>query len=61
MKKPMARVGAQVPKEILEKFCYIAARECRSTSGMIRVLVRAYVADFEREHGSIGQTGQEDP
>ena len=42
-----------LPKELLEKFRYIAARDCRSVSSMIRIAMKEQVAAFEGETGEI--------
>lgn len=48
------RVSISIPKEVLEKFRYIAAYDCRSVSSMIRLTIKERIAEFERENGKIG-------
>ena len=58
MKRPDKTVGFRLSVELLEKIQYIARFECRSTSSVIRLLIREHVEQFEREHGIIeGQQG----
>ena len=40
-----------LPKELLEKFRYIAARDCRSVSSKIRIAMKEQEAAFEGENG----------
>jgi len=51
--KTMKNFGVRIPEELLEKLRYVARYECRSASGMLRVLAYSCVEDFEREHGEI--------
>lgn len=53
MGKRLQNFGFRIPEELLQKLRYIAKYECRSTGGMLRVLVYDHVERFEREHGKI--------
>lgn len=46
-------VTLRVPKELLEKFRYIAHYDCRSVSSMARLAMEETVSAFERENGEI--------
>lgn len=39
----------QISAELLEQLRKVAQEECRSVSGMLRVLIRKKVEEFERE------------
>lgn len=39
----------QIPAELLERLRKVAQEECRSVPGLLRVLIREKVKEFERE------------
>ncbi len=52
-KKEVRTFSFRIPEEMLEKFRYVAAYDCRSVSGAVRVVMENHVRQFEREHGEI--------
>ncbi len=45
--------GFRIPKELLEKFRYVAHYDCRSVSSMARIAIEELVSAFEQENGDI--------
>ena len=48
-KEPKKTYTFQIPEELLERLNRMARWECRSTAGMLRVLIQAKVEEFEQE------------
>ena len=49
----MARFTLRVPKELLDKFGYIAEYEGRTKNKELEQMMKARIAAFEKEHGKI--------
>lgn len=53
MTQEMARFTLRIPKEMLEKFGYIAEYEGRTKNKELEQMIKARIAAFEKEHGEI--------
>ena len=53
MTQEMARFTLRIPKEMLEKFGYIAEYEGRTKNRELEQMIKARIAAFEKEHGEI--------
>lgn len=51
--KEMARFTLRVPKELLNKFGYIAEYEGRTKNKELEQMIKARIADFESKEGPI--------
>jgi len=49
----MARFTLRVPKELLDKFGYIAEYEGRTKNKELEQMIKGRIAAFEKEHGAI--------
>jgi len=49
----MARFTLRVPKELLDKFGYIAEYEGRTKNKELEHMIKGRIAAFEKEHGEI--------
>ncbi len=52
-KREVKTIGIRISTELLEKFRYVAAYDCRSMSSAARVAMERQIQEFEREHGEI--------
>lgn len=52
-KKEMARFTLRIPKELLDKFGYIAEYEGRTKNKELERMIKARIADFEQKEGPI--------
>ena len=53
MASEMARFTLRVPKELLDKFGYIAEYEGRTKNKELEQMMKARICAFEAEHGKI--------
>ena len=53
MSSEMARFTLRVPKELLDKFGYIAEYEGRTKNKELEHMIKGRIAAFEKEHGEI--------
>ncbi|MBR2131082.1 MAG: Arc family DNA-binding protein [Oscillospiraceae bacterium] len=53
MTSEMARFTLRVPKELLDKFGYIAEYEGRTKNKELEQMMKARILAFEAEHGKI--------
>ena len=53
MTQEMARFTLRIPKEMLEKFGYIAEYEGRTKNKEIEQLIKKRIIEFEETHGNI--------
>lgn len=53
MAQEMARFTLRIPKEMLEKFGYIAEYEGRTKNRELEQMIKARISAFEKEHGEI--------
>ena len=56
MSSEMARFTLRVPKELLDKFGYIAEYEGRTKNKELEYMIKKRIAAFEKEHGEIPVT-----
>ena len=49
----MVRFTLRVPKELLDKFGYIAEYEGRTKNKELEHMIKGRIAEFEKEHGKI--------
>ena len=49
----MARFTLRIPKNLLDKFGYIAEYEGRTKNRELEQMIKARIAAFEKEHGEI--------
>lgn len=49
----MARFTLRIPKELLDKFGYIAEYEGRTKNKELERMIRSRIADFEQKEGPI--------
>ena len=49
----MSRFTLRVPKQLLDKFGYIAEYEGRTKNKELEQMIKARIAVFEKEHGVI--------
>ena len=55
MAQEMARFTLRIPKEILDKFGYIAEYEGRTKNKELEQMIKARIAAFEKEQGKISE------
>ena len=53
MTQELARFTLRIPKEMLEKFGYIAEYEGRTKNKELEQMIKARISAFEKEHGEI--------
>lgn len=53
MEKNKKQFSVSMDRERLRKLKYIAKKEYRSVSGLLSVLARKYITEFEEQHGTI--------
>ena len=56
MTQEMARFTLRIPKDLLDKFGYIAEYEGRTKNKELEQMIKARIAMFEKEHGEIVKT-----
>ena len=53
MASEMARFTLRIPKELLDKFGYVAEYEGRTKNRELEQMIKARITAFEKEHGEI--------
>lgn len=53
MTQEMARFTLRIPKELLDKFGYIAEYEGRTKNKELEQMIKSRIAAFEKEQGKI--------
>lgn len=53
MTSNIAKFTLRIDTELLKKFRYVAEYDARSANRAIEVLMKTYVAEFEKAHGTI--------
>ncbi len=51
--KSEKHLSLRIDEELLKKFRFVCEYDGRSANGQLLYLVRHYVSNYEREHGSI--------
>lgn len=46
-------LGLVIPEDTLQKLRYVAAYDGRSVNGLLRILIRDHLREFERKNGKI--------
>lgn len=52
-KSKMARFTLRIPKELLDKFGYVAEYEARTKNKELEQMIKERIISFEQQHGEI--------